>query len=104
MARREREACAVAELLPLRPQRLNLDAEPLSRSSVSPFSLRLRDWSTWKTPAENRPGWALPFLLLAVRSATVPFRASTIERIGIERAVLSGAKLLPAPGTLMKTL
>src|SRR5688572_28899711 len=74
--------------------------EPFSRSSVSPFWLRLRDWSTWNTPELKSALSTLPAVVDADVRRAVPLRMSTNDPIGTCRAWLSGTNVRPLIGDL----
>ena len=89
---------AALERLARRVQFLKLD--PFRRSSVSPFALALRDWSTWNTPAAKSPLWVAPLESRALVSRTVPLRVSSSDPTGIWRAWVIGTNRTPfSPGT-----
>ena len=71
------------------------EAEPFSRSSVSPLALGRRDCRTWKIPLENRPSWRPPRRFFALWRLTLPRFVSRNEPTGIWRASRSGLNRTP---------
>ena len=70
--------------------------DPFSSSVVRPLRLALRDWSTWKTPAENAPSWmSVSVVLFELVIRAWPSLASTRVPIGISRGWVTGWKSVP---------